>query len=56
MTRFAKEYLSNLKDGRTIYINGERGWRCDYASCVPQCRNVDGGIFSTSPMLRAIVS
>ena len=23
MTRSAKEYLSNLKDGRTIYINGE---------------------------------
>ncbi|QDW38119.1 4-hydroxyphenylacetate 3-monooxygenase [Bradyrhizobium sp. KBS0727] len=24
MTRSAKEYLSNLKDGRTIYINGDR--------------------------------
>ena len=23
MTRSAKEYLSNLRDGRTIYINGE---------------------------------
>ena len=24
MTRSSKEYLSSLKDGRTIYINGER--------------------------------
>ena len=55
MTRSAKEYLSNLKDGRTIYINGgavgdvttHRAFRNVAASM--------GDLFDL-PMLRAIAS
>ena len=33
-----KEYLESLRDGREIYIYGERVADVDHASGIPQCR------------------